>query len=104
MARDRVTSKNKAICTQVEETAGRSLPPPKLEDCLTGLREKPKGRQAGDLGSSGEGQWRRGGAMLLELGFKKAGMFSNWVSEQLRMAWGNAQRRGDGSARGRYLG
>lgn len=63
-----------------------SPPPPKLEDCLTGLREKPKGRQAGDLGSSGEGQWRRGGAMLLELGFKKAGMFSNWVSEQLRMA------------------
>lgn len=56
MARDRVTSKNKAIRTQIEETAGRSLPsPPKLEDRLTVLREKPKGRQAGDLGSSGEG-------------------------------------------------
>lgn len=55
MARDRVTSKNKAIRTQIEETAGRSLPPLKLEDRLTVLREKPKGRQAGDLGSSGEG-------------------------------------------------
>lgn len=41
--------------------------------------------------------------MPLELGFKKADVFSNRVSEQLRMAWGMLREEGM-SARERYLG
>lgn len=46
------------------------------------------------MAAVGRGQWRRGGAMPLELGFKKAGVFSNRVSKQLRMVWGMLTEEG----------